>query len=150
VELFQRTTSEFGGAFAAEGARLTFGGVGTAGLLTQDVVGSFNQTFSRLYELQARRVYYVAGRSEGQVSVRRVVGPKALLAAYYQRYGDVCQAAGNILDFSVLNTCDTEIEASYRAKYCVITNVTWSASAGDMVVNEGSTLSFSSLEYHGG
>lgn len=149
MEVFQTAVSEFGGAFAAQGARLTFGGVGTAGLVTQSVSGNFNQTFSLLYELQARRVYYVAGRTEGTVGIQRVVGPRSLLAAYYERYGNVCRAAGNLIDFSVENTCEADVNAAYRAKYCVITSLQWAASSQDMVVNEGTSLRYSALEYNG-
>ncbi len=52
-------------------------------------------TDTRLHELS---IYYVGGRTAGDASMDRVLGPKALSQAFYAAYGDICNAASNTLN----------------------------------------------------
>ncbi len=151
ADIYQRSVSTFGGAFAADKARLNFAGVGNAGLLLQSIQLQYQLAVTRLYELSSRNVYYVGGRTQGQASMTRVIGPRTLLSAFYEQYGDVCRARGNTLTLSVDGDCDSAgRNAAYTARYCVLSSVGIQITAGEMVISESSSLMFSSLEYSGG
>ncbi len=91
LDIFSRRALEFGGAFAADSARLEFsldctydddGEEGTpevpiitTGLLTQQVSISYSQPITRLYEVGSQKTFYVAGRPQGQANIARILGP---------------------------------------------------------------------------
>ena len=147
-DVFKNTVSRFSGAFAGDSAKLNFSGIGDAGFLVQNLSFQYSQNVTRLYEVGRRDVYYVSGRTAGQVSLARVIGPRTLLSAFYETYGDVCNALTNTMSFSMRNRCN-EVDAKYTAKYCVITSIGVNVSAGDLVIGEQAALMFSSLEYQG-
>lgn len=150
-EIFVRAATQLAGVFSADQGRLSFGG-GISTALVQNVNATYMQNVTRLYEVgnthgQLANVYYVGGRSQGTMAIARVVGPSVLLAAYYRKFGDVCQAKTNTIEllFDPLD-CDGG-SAAYTCKYCVIVSIGISVAAQDMVVNENSQLMFSGMEY---
>lgn len=158
-DVFQRTVSQFGGSFSADSARLEFRDGLSAGLLVQNMSLQYAQNITRLYEVGERKIYYVGGRTQGTATLARVIGPRSLLSSYYSLYGDVCKAAGNLMIFSLSNQCEGQSTqqganaallgstGKYTASYCVITTIGIAVAAADMVVNEQSSMMFSSLEY---
>jgi len=148
-DVFGRTVAAFGGSFAADTARLTFSSVPSSGLLVQNINFQYSQNITRLYDLGDNKVYYVGGRTQGQLTIARVIGPRVLLAAFYKQYGDVCKARENTATFEMDRGCEGAT-FSYTMKYCVITTIGVSAAAADMVINEQSTMMFSSMEYEEG
>ncbi len=106
------------------------------------------QQITRLYEIGTRNVFYVGGRTQGQLTLARVVGPRSLLSAFYQTYGDVCNALTNTMTFSMANRCNAT-NGTYTAKFCVLQSIGVNVGAGDMVIGEQSSCIFSSLEYTG-
>ena len=147
-DVFANTVGNFSGAFAGEGAQLNFQGIGDAGFLVQNLSFQYSQQVTRLYEIGTRNVFYVGGRTAGQLTLSRVVGPRSLLSAFYQTYGDVCNALTNTMTFSMANRCDNT-NAQFIAKFCVLTSIGINVGAGDMVIGEQSSAMFSSLEYSG-
>jgi hypothetical protein len=147
-DVFRNAVSRFSGAFAGDGARLHFQGVGDAGFLVQNLSFQYSQNVTRLYEVGRRDIYYVSGRTAGQLTLSRVVGPRTLLSQFYETYGDVCNALTNTMTFSMRNRCD-DVSAKYVAKFCVIVSISVNVAAGDMVIGEQSSSMFSSLEYDG-
>lgn len=148
-DVFGRTVAAYGGSFAADTARLVFNAAPSSGLLVQNINFQYSQNITRLYDLGDNKVYYVGGRTQGQLSIARVIGPRVLLAQFYQQYGDVCNARGNMCMFQMQRGCEGA-SFSYTMMYCVITTIGVSAAAADMVINEQSTLMFSSLTYEEG
>ncbi len=153
-DVFNRATDRFGGAFTADGARVTFpalsNGAGSeVGLLMQNVQMSYQQQITRLYELSSNAIYYVGGRTAGTASAARVVGPRALSQTFYRTYGDVCNAASNTLHFSVSAACGTQnlARAAYTAHFVVVESVAVSVGAADMIINEQISMMFSSFLY---
>lgn len=158
VDIFNRVNADFGGAFKADQAVLSFGS-GSASLLvalTQQLQFQYSQAVTRLYELGSNDIYYVAGRTQGQATMSRVVGPVGSIAAIYARYGDVCNAASNTIEITLdPNLCfDTATgvgattsnpSVSYALDYCVITQVGISVGAQDMVINDSTTFTFGEL-----
>lgn len=164
AEVFTRTATQLAGVFSADQGRLSFGaGVSTA--LVQNVNATYAQNITRLYEVGniggKANVYYVGGRSQGTLAIARVIGPSVLMSAYYTKFGDVCQAKSNTLEFTLeqLDCSDEEgallaflgegDSATYSARFCVITQIGISVAAQDMIVNESSQLMFSGLDYEG-
>lgn len=156
-DFFSRNTDTFGGSFSADAATLTFpqitGSDGThegavAGLLVQNLSLQYAQRVTRLFEIGTPNIYYVGGRTEGQGSIQRVVGPRRLVASFYKTYGDVCNAATNTLQITLGVGCESAdgiAKVSYIAHFVVITAVALTITAADMLINENTQLMFSSF-----
>lgn len=169
-DIFSRKTDVFGGAFAADQASLTFPSLTAAdtgqaltaevGLLIQQLQLSYNQQITRLYEVGRPAVYLVAGRTAGDSSVDRVVGPRALTDAFYRKYGDVCQAAGNTLSFQIAVGCNAPQagasggasqpsflgSVAYTAHFVVLSAIGVRMAAQDMLIGEFLQMMFSNLQ----
>jgi hypothetical protein len=115
ADLFGRRSLEFGGAFSADAAQIAFsfsnptqrglverGGVG---LLTQQLNFSYAQQITRLYEIGSQRTFFVAGRPQGNAQMARVVGPREVTMAFYYKFGNVCCAKDNVLQFRAAAMC---------------------------------------------
>lgn len=153
-DIFNRNTDTFGGSFAADQAKLTFpaisGGGADAGLLVQNLSMQYMQNVTRLYEVGSAAIYYVGGRTQGQASVSRVVGPRTIAAAFYQTYGDVCNAGSNILHFAMQTGCPGNTgfsQAAYTARYAVITAVGVAVESQQVLINENLAMMFASFYY---
>jgi len=165
-DIFNRKTDRFGGSFAADLATITFpnvlgiNGTYTAdfGLLIQQMQTTYQQQVTRLYEVGRPAIYYVGGRTSGDITINRVVGPRTIQAAFYQKFGDVCQALSNTMDFEIETGCGDQgttvvpVEtfqgfASYTAYFCVITSIGLGVQADNMLINENLKIMFSSFQY---
>ena len=160
ADIFNRTTDQFGGSFAADQAKITFpalieGQGADAGLLVQNMSANYTQQVTRLFEVGSPNIYYVGGRTSGTASIARVVGPKKIAKEFYATYGDVCRARTNTLHFSVSTGCEDgnsptsglAARAAYTAHFVVITTVGISVAAADMLINEQLQMMFSSFVY---
>lgn len=157
-DIFNRNTDTYGGSFAADQARVTFpalanGAGADAGLLVQNMGANYSQQVTRLFEVGSPAVYYVGGRTSGQASIQRIIGPKKIAKEFYSTYGDVCRARTNTLHFSVATGCDTTTaagfaRASYTAHFVVITTIGVNLGAADMLINEQLQMMFSSFLYN--
>jgi hypothetical protein len=152
TDIFGRLPLEFGGAFAADAAVCAFGGQGIAGgvgLLTQQLSFQYQQQITRLYEVGSRKTFYVAGRSQGNANIARVLGPRPVSAAFYALYGDVCNAANNTLVFGLATGCelpgDLGAQVAFTLLGCVITSIGITVAAENMIVNENLTLMYVAL-----
>ncbi len=162
LDIFNRRTDVFGGSFASDLAFITFpnvtglAGAFTAdfGLLIQRMQTTYQQQVTRLYEVGRPAIYYIGGRTNGDITIDRVVGPRTIQESFYKKFGDVCQALSNTLDFSIQTGCQAagEVEAfqgfvSYTSYFCVITSIGLGIQAADMLINENLRIMFSSFEY---
>lgn len=153
-DIFNRTTDSFGGSFAADNAKVTFpaliSGGSDAGLLVQNMNASYQQNITRLFEVGSPSIYYVGGRTNGQASIARIVGPRKIAAAFYTTYGDVCNASTNSLHFSMTSGCGAAVGArtSYTCHFVVITQIGLSVTSADMLINENVAMMFSSFLYN--
>ena len=152
-DIFSRNTDSFGSSFAADAATLTFPAVGATGgdadvgLLVQNLNMSYTQNVTRLYEVGQPTIYYVGGRTQGQSAIGRVVGPRSISAQFYRKYGDICEAANNSLNFAISTGCDNGARVAYTCLFVVITTIGISVAAADMLINEQVQMIFSSLRY---
>jgi len=101
-------------------------------------------------------VYYVAGRPEGQASLSRIVGPRGLLSGFYSVYGNPCNPYNNLVFRSLLGCINNGTyvagpvlgisrAAAWIMRGAVITSVSMSATAQEMMVSEQVTLMFVGL-----
>ena len=174
ADLFGRFADSYGGAFAADAAKVTFasdpgilgagaginGGDGTltndsggVGMLTQQLSFNYQQQITRIYEIGTNYSFYVAGRTQGNLTVGRVLGPRPIAIAFYKKYGDACQAATNHLDIEMATGCQLvggfNQAYSFAMKFCVITSIGVSVQAQDMMINEQLQIMFASLGMKG-
>ena len=65
------------------------------------------QAVQRIYEIGSNSVFLVAGRTQGQASIHRVMGPNAVAIAFYATFGNVCNASTNNINFTAQARCGT-------------------------------------------
>jgi hypothetical protein len=137
TDMFSNTVT-YGGAFSADGATITFDSKYT-GLLVQTLQAQYMQQITRLYDVTTTDTVLVSGRTAGQGGMSRVMGPSALAAAFFVKYGNVCYADTNTL------TIETEAECGYDGGNDTVTIVMTGVvlntygvgvTSQDMVVNE--------------
>ncbi len=154
-DLFTRAEVDFGGAMHAQFGIVSDVGGTQLGVLLQNLQIQYAQSVTRLYELgrtgQKTKVYYVGGRSQGQMSAAHVIGPGSVLVPFYNTFSDVCKAAQNNIQINVApNICATgNTKASptkWTCKYCVLVSIGMAVAAQDFVINENSAIMFSGLE----
>ena len=154
ADIFSRDVSNLAGVFTADWAKLTFRN-GILNTLAQQVQFSYSQAVTRLYEVGSSNIYYVGGRTQGQASLNRIIGPKGTVCEIYRTYGDVCKARENVLNLDLEETdCSSaggigSGRSSYTLSFCVITGVGISVAAQDMIINESTTLMYGSLACQG-
>jgi hypothetical protein len=156
ADIFGRRPLQFGGAFAADAASITFATGNPAfasgvGLVTQNIQVSYQQPITRLYEVGTQLTYYVAGRPQGQMNMGRILGPGIVSTAFYQSFGDVCLAASNHLAFDVAAGCEpggplVSSRMYFLANNVLLQSIGLSVAAQDMIINESLSLFFTSLE----
>jgi hypothetical protein len=157
-DIFSRNSSQLGGVFAADQAKLTL--LGGTIMLVQRLNMSYSQMVTRLWEVGGPNIYYVVGRTQGQMGLDRVIGPTGTIKDFYNTFGNACNARSNTLSFSLQQTdCSADEntdeagtgisasagKASYTLQNCVITQVAVGVAAQDMIISENTTLLFSSL-----
>ena len=158
-DIFNRNTDVFGGSFAADDAFITFPGLEDAlgaavgadiGLLIQRMSMTYQQQVTRLYEVGRAAIYYVGGRTNGDLGVDRVIGPRSIAENFYLTYGVMCRARRHTLNFSLQSGCGfneagTRAAIDYTCHFCVITTVGVNVAAADMIINESIRIMFSTL-----
>jgi hypothetical protein len=186
--IYERQKTSFGGSFASDQAALTIGGESTTPLgIVQNVQLSFAQQIARIYDVSngglsnaagvagagTVPVFYVGGRTQGQATIARVVGPQSgALCKFYQLMGSVCDPQdltftfeggcpptanpGNIPGVTGTDAVSLGNQAQgfgprkngvkYSVQAAVMTNLGISVGAQDMIVNENISLMFANLE----
>ena len=148
LDVFGRLPMQFGGAFSADAAVASFGGLagGGVGLLTQQLQFSYTQRVTRLYEIGSRFVFYVVGRSQGDAAAQRVLGPRPVSLAFYQAYGNPC-TSGTLL-FQVGVGCflgQIEGSLSFLLTGVLLVSIQISVRAEDMIVGESLQMMYAAL-----
>lgn len=162
ADVFSRTEVAFGGAMTSQfGLLVPIPGVLT-GVLLQNLQLSYRQSMTRLYEIgsagQLTRVYYVSGRSQGDIAAAHIIGPGLSILNFYNRFSDVCNAPRNTLELTLgPNMCNINgalvneaVRLTYIAKFCVLTQIGIAVNSQEFVVNESSALTFQGLEMRDG
>lgn len=147
ADVYSRNVN-FGGAFSADRAVLTFSRFGVGSLVSQ-INLRYAQQITKLFDLTENSFYYMGGRTNGSQNIGRILGPRKIAAAFYTDFGDVCKSGSNSLQFALKSTVCTadQPNSTYQTHYNVIVDMGVQANAQDMVVNETLALMFSSLDY---
>lgn len=158
ADVFGRSGQDFGGAIAADGARVVFAGNGLdgsgVGMLVQQLQIAYQQQVTRVYEIGSDKTFYIVGRTQGQVSMGRIMGPRAVQLGFYTKFGNACLAAENNIDFLAEAGCSSagggRVGLSGNAyqftiKHAVIINLGIQIGAQDMVINEQVQMMFTAL-----
>lgn len=170
ADIYNRAGNQFGGSFASDAAKIVFssggsgaagdvvGGSGGVGLLTQTAQFNYSQQITRLYEIGSNYTFLVAGRTQGGLSMGRVLGPRKVQTQFYKNYGNVCNAANNNLSVVMETGCPVDSNGgiggglgslAFLIKNCVIVSLGISVAAQDMIINEQFQAMFVSLELNG-
>lgn len=169
-DVFQRTNDTFGGSFAADGATVTFPEFGLlnannsadvnspgTGLLVQNLSSQYNQMITKIYEVGSPNIYYIGGRTQGNLGLSRILGPRPIQLGFYEKFSDVCDAATNQMNISLLSRCPTQDVADqnqnfnrgettiYNHKFCVIMGLSMAINSQDSIINEQSQVMFGAL-----
>jgi hypothetical protein len=161
ADIFNREVSRLNGVFTADRVKLTL--PQNLGVLVQQFQASYSQTITRLYEVgandqgrlgQASNIYYVGGRTQGNLSLARVVGPSNTIKEMYSVFGDVCTPESFSISLQETDCLgegggdpgEQTAQLTYTFKNAVIQQVGLSVAAQDMIINESSAMMFSSLE----
>jgi ketosteroid isomerase-like protein len=133
-DIFKRDSS-IGAPFSADDTEFIFVGGEAQTMIVQSMTVNYRQNVTRLWEIGSDKQYFVSGHQEGDANMARVVGPKPINSAFMQQYGDVCNVQENSITFVVKGDCSTE-GGRIKVSGVVITQVSYSVRAQDMVVNE--------------
>lgn len=152
ADMFGRETI-LGGVMSAETTKLTFTNEATlqAGLIMQQVNIQYAQNITRLYALEDAKVYFVAGRTDGNLTIQHVIGPAGLQAQFISTYGNVCNIGNKVFNLTMASGCSTSADVStVRLKCPVITAVSVQMQAQNMIIGSGITAMFVSMDLVGG
>lgn len=158
-DIFSRNVSDVKGVFTTDNGKLRILGENAntnLGVLVQSLNFSYTQNVTRLYEVGANGtngenfVYFVGGRTQGNLAINRVVGPSGTVQELYTKYGNVCNARSNSVSLELTNQdCSggaaTAKPATYTMKGCVIVSVAVGVQSQDMVIGENTTMMFATM-----
>lgn len=162
TDVYGRGGQNFGGAIAADAARVVFStgtdGAGVndpnPGMLVQQLRINYQQQVTRVFEIGTDKTYYVVGRTQGQSEMARIMGPRPIQLGFYTQFGNACLAASNNINFLAEAGCTNISGArtglsgqaySFTIKAAVIINLGVQIGAQDMVINEQVQLMFTAL-----
>jgi len=176
ADVYARQRTGFGGSFASDLAAMTIAGSTTPLGIVQNVQINFSQQVARIYDVSNGGsanagaggfvpVFYVGGRTQGNASIARVLGPQSgALCAFYAEIGNVCSPQDLTFTFAggcgpsgqgssptqpiAFSTAVGNAEANsvkYTIQAATMVNVTVGVAAQDMIVNENIALMFANL-----
>lgn len=133
----------YNGGFRADQLKLSFGGQNVAGFLVQNVQFQYAQQVSMLYEIGSENVYYVGGRAQGSATLARIIGPAPLSGLFIKKFNNLCQPAD--IGFNASAGCRSG-GPNYTLQNAVLTTISTSVAAQDVVINEQLQFIFIDLE----
>ena len=158
TDIFGRGGQDFGGSIAADAARVVFAAPeldgGGVGMLVQQLQIGYQQQITRAYEIGSDKTFYIVGRMQGQVTMARIMGPRAVQLGFYTKFGNACLAAENNINFIAEAGCTSRSGGrvvssgtayAFTLKHAVITSMGVNIGAQDMVINEQVQMMFTAL-----
>lgn len=158
TDVFNRAGQDFGGAVAADAARVVFAAPdlsgGGVGMLVQQLGLNYQQQVTRVFEVGSDKTFYIVGRTQGQVSMARILGPRPVQLGFYTKFGNACNAATNNINFVADAGCPgnnggTSFSSgtyAFTIKFAVIIQLGITIQAQDMVINEQVGMMFAALD----
>lgn len=145
-DIYGRNAATLAGIFTADNARLTL--QGNLSVLVQQMRVNYTQNIARLYEVGSTNMYYIGGRTQGQMAIDRVIGPASTVINFYNTYGDVCKSIGRNITFTLdTSSCNQNgTNTTMTITNSVITSVSLGVGAQDMIISDNTTLIYTSLQ----
>lgn len=163
--IYERQKTAFAGSFPSDLATFTLAGDTVALGIIQQVQLQFSQQVARIYDVSNGGasfagkvpVYYVGGRTQGQGSIGRVLGPNSgQLCEFYQKMGNICNPQD--LTFNFQGGCDAgsvsvgngvsaapSASVSYTIESALMQNLSIGTDSNSMIVNENVGLMFANM-----
>jgi hypothetical protein len=146
-DIFNRDV-DLGQPLAADAVRALLGDTGESDLMMQSIQIQYAQRVTRLWELGSAKTFFFAGRTEGSIGAKRIIGKTNASMSFIKQYGDVCNVQKNSIGLTLKAGC-TEAgnlaTQNLTASGCVIQSCAYSVQAQDMVINEEVSLMFARL-----
>jgi hypothetical protein len=137
---------DLGQPLAADATRLVLPDIGEEDMLVQNFSLGYSQAVSQLWEVGSSFTYFVAGRSQGEIEIARIVGAKGIGTNFINKYADVCNMPDNHFTLQFFAGCtDGSVLGSLTVEGAVITSIGYSVAAQDMIVNEKIKMMFARL-----
>ena len=153
AEIYTNQKTAWKGSFSSDTAALTLES-GTERGIVQNAQITFSQQVARVYDVSnggvsgsGVPVYYVGGRTNGQVTIARILGPSSIAAsAFYEKMGAVCTPQNLTFKFQAgCGNSGPTRNTTYTIEHAVLVNVGISVASQDMIVNENISLMFANL-----
>jgi len=146
-DVYERVV-DLGTPLAADATRLILPDLGNEDLLVQNFSAQYQQNINRLWEVGSSKTYFIAGRTQGQIQVKRVIAGKGVSTNFIKTYGDVCNIQNARMTISLSQGCrDAQDKGSLNFEGVVITSVGYSVAAADMIINEDFSMLFAKLSF---
>lgn len=157
ADVYSNQKTAWTGSFSSETAALSVEKSVELGIV-QNVQITYSQQIARVYDVSNAGgggkvpVYYIGGRTNGQITIARILGPSSKgLTDFYTKMGSVCTPQN--LSFTFKAGCGGSTAGplasggttTYTAEHAVMVNIGISVAAQDMVVNENVSLMFANL-----
>lgn len=153
-DMLGRRLGRYAGSFSTDDTQLTFPNLpeeaGYLPYLVTSLGVQYQQQVSRIYSLNDGNIALAAGRPQGNVQMQQVLSPLGSFESFYETYGKVCNAKGNVLQFDLNSSCDDAAEFSSQSFSCSMATVVqfgMNVAAQDGIVNNNVALQFESLSY---
>lgn len=145
-DIFNRVV-DLGKPLAADATRMLLPFIGDEDFLLQSVNIQYQQKVTRLWEVGSNKTYFFAGRTEGNIAAKRIIGNKNAALSFVKDFGDVCNMEKNHLTIDMSAGCeDFQNRGQIKASACVINQVAYSIQAQEMIINEDVNIMFARLE----
>lgn len=155
TDVFGRLENKHTGSFTADQCILNLGNTELG--IVQNGSFQYGQSVNRIYGIgkdvadKVIPVFYVAGRSQGTLSIGRIIGPGSNnLCDTYKSFGNVCNPQSLSVSFGDV-ACKpgstrpaNNAKITYNLTGCLLTNMGVSLAAQDMIVNENMQFMFAS------
>lgn len=151
ADVFGRADSPYNGAFSAEGSELFLGNdIRGPGNLVQGLNVQYQQPVSTLFEIGSGFRYYVVGRTSGQMSMEKILGPLATTDAMIVRLGNPCSVGERSLLLALKGVgCTGSVNSGQpvriKADGCVAASLGYGINAQDLLLRESLQIIFGQL-----
>lgn len=142
-DIFNRQV-DFGAPLAADSTRLMIPGLNGEDMLVQNFSAQYQQNVNRIWEVGSFKTYFIAGRTQGSMQIKRIIGGQGISTAFIKQYADVC-AMNNMAIVLQAGCGNTSATGTLNFEKVVITSIAYSVAAADMMINEDFTLLFGKL-----
>lgn len=149
LDVLGRNPSPFVGAFSADASRLFFGSENQAGAVVQNLQIGYQQSVRPLFEIGSNNRYYVVGRTQGDMTIGRILGPAVFLSTILSALGNPCAQVNRLVTVQLGNSgCSGAVagkDVNLFMDACVAMSVRFATEAEQLLVNEQIAIMFGQL-----